>query len=80
MDLPKERYAKNLVICAYALIISAIVVLFFKYLLSPLMPFIIAWIVAMLLRPGIDKVCRRTKLSRRIVAFFGVGFVFTLVF
>lgn len=80
MDLPKERYARNLVICAYVLIISAIVFLFFKFLLSPLIPFIIAWIGAMLLRPAIDKVCRRTKIPRKIVAFFCVGFVFTLVF
>ena len=80
MDLPKERYARNLVICAYVLIISAILFLFFKYLLSPLIPFIIAWVGAMLLRPAIDKVCRRTKIPRKIVAFFCVGFVFTLVF
>ncbi len=80
MDLPKERYARNLVICVYVLIISAILFLFFKYLLSPLIPFIIAWVGAMLLRPAIDKVCRRTKIPRKIVAFFCVGFVFTLVF
>lgn len=80
MDLPKEKYARNLVICAYILIITAILYLFFKYLLSPLIPFIIAWIGAMLLRPAIDKASRRTKLPRKLVAFFCVAFVFTLIF
>ena len=73
MDLPKEKYARNLVICAYILIITAILYLFFKYLLSPLIPFIIAWIGAMLLRPAIDKASRRTKLPRKLVAFFCIN-------
>ena len=80
MDLPKEKYARNLVICAYALVISAILFLFFKYLLAPLIPFIIAWVGAMLLRPAIDRATRRTKLPRKVVAFFCVGFVFSLIF
>ncbi len=80
MELPPKGYKRNLVISAYVILISVGVYIFFKYLLSPLLPFIFAYITALFLRPSIDKICKRTKLPRKAVAFVAVSFVFVLVF
>ncbi len=80
MDLPPKGYKRNLVLIAYAVIIILGVYIFIKFLLAPLLPFIIAYTVALFLRPAIDKICKRTRISRKVAAFGAVGFVFTVIF
>lgn len=80
MDLPPKGYKRNLVVSAYIILISLFLWVFVRHLLSPILPFIIAYITATFLRPCIDKVCKKTRLPKKPVAFFTVGFVFALVF
>ncbi len=77
--LPTERYKKVLVIAAYVIIGLTAGFITLKYLLKPFLPFVVAWITAMLLRPAINRICRRTKLPRKMVSFICVFFVFVLI-
>lgn len=78
--LPPKGYARILVIAAYLLLGGIAVILFFRYLLGPLLPFLLAWITAMLLHPAIRKISRRTHLPQKLVAVFCISFVFLLLF
>lgn len=78
--LPPKGYLRVLVITAYSLISAVLGYLFLKYLLPPLLPFLLAWIVAMMLRPAIESIARRTHLPRKAVAVITVSFVFFLLF
>lgn len=80
MDLPPKGYKRNLVLSAYAIVAVLGVYVFIKYLLSPLLPFIIAYTVALFLRPTIDRICKRTHIPKKAAAFGTVGFVFTVIF
>ncbi len=80
MDLPPKGYKRNLVFIAYAAVTIIGVYIFIKFLLSPLLPFIIAYTAALFLRPTIDKICKRTHIPRKVAAFSAVGFVFTVIF
>lgn len=80
MDLPPKGYKRNLVLSAYAVIVALGVFIFIKFLLAPLLPFIIAYTVALFLRPTIDKICKRTRIPKKAAAFSAVGFVFTVIF
>ena len=70
--LPKEPYKKILVIAAYVLIGAALAFVFVKYLAWALMPFIIAYVLAVLLHPLVDLVCKKTKIPRVITVIFTV--------
>lgn len=78
--LPEKGYKRILVLTAYFAIGGIAVWLFFKYLFGPLLPFLLAWVIAMLIRPMIDRICKHTKMPRKIVAFASVLFVFTVIF
>ncbi len=80
MDLPPKGYKRNLTVSAYVIIASLGVYIFVKFLFAPLLPFILAYITALFLRPGIDKICKRTRLPRKAAAFTAVGFVFFIAF
>lgn len=80
MDLPPRGYKRNLVISAYIILICLILWVLVKHLLSPILPFVIAYVTATFLRPCIDKICKRTGMNRKAAAFLTVGFVFALVF
>ncbi len=80
MDLPPKGYKRNLVLISYAAVTVLGVYIFIKFLLSPLLPFIFAYTVALFLRPTIDRICKSTRLPRKVAAFGTVGFVFTLIF
>ena len=80
MNLPEKGYKRNLVLSSYAILISLFAYLLFRYLLSPLLPFIFAYVSALFLRPTIDRISKRTGISKRIVSFFTVCFVFLLIF
>ncbi|MBO5981987.1 MAG: sporulation integral membrane protein YtvI [Clostridia bacterium] len=70
--LPKEPYKKILVIAAYVLIGAALAFVFVKYLASVLLPFIIAYVLAVLLHPLVNLVCKKTKIPRVITVIFTV--------
>lgn len=78
--LPKERYKRILVISAYIIIALTAGYVTLKYLLKPFLPFVAAWITAMLLRPMINRICRRTKLPRKAVSVICLFLVFLLIF
>ena len=42
--------------------------LFFKYLFFPLLPFVISWLTAFLLRPAVSLVSQKTKLPKKAVS------------
>ena len=44
------------------------------------MPFIIAYTAALFLRPTVDRICKRTRIPRKLAAFGTVAFVFTVIF
>lgn len=73
--LPESGWQRVLVLSAYILIGTAAAYAALRYLLVPVLPFFVAWVTAMALRPAIDGICRRTKLKRRVVSFFCVLFV-----
>ena len=77
--IPKEGYKKVLVIFAYTVIFVAVLYFVLKYLLKPLSPFIIAWLIAMLLRPSVNAISRRTGISKKIVSFVSILFLFILI-
>lgn len=78
--LPPKGYLRVLVVTAYLFIGVLAGYIFLKYLFAPLLPFLLAWIVAMLLRPAIERITRRTRLPRKAVAVLTVSFVFLLLF
>lgn len=73
--LPDAGWKRVLVLSAYMLVGAAVIYAALRLLLVPMLPFIIAWITAMALRPVIDGICRRTRMRRRTVSFFCVLFV-----
>ncbi len=62
--LPKEPWKKTLVIAAYVLMGAALAFVFVKYLAWALMPFIIGYVLAVLLHPLVNLVCKKTKIPR----------------
>jgi sporulation integral membrane protein YtvI len=70
--LPKEPWKKTLVIAAYVLMGAALAFVFVKYLAWALMPFIVAYVLAVLLHPFVEFVCRKTKIPRVITVIFTV--------
>ncbi|MDD6800393.1 MAG: sporulation integral membrane protein YtvI [Firmicutes bacterium] len=68
--LPENGYKRVLVIAAYAAIAFASGVIFFRYLLVPLLPFIAAWCAATFLRPMIYWLHRKTKLPVKVLGTF----------
>ena len=70
--LPKEPWKKTLVIAAYVLMGAALAFVFVKYLAWALMPFIVAYVLAVLLHPLVDLVCKKTKIPRVITVIFTV--------
>ncbi len=77
--LPKEGYKKILVIAAYIILGTAAAVITVKYLLEPCLPFLLAWLTAMLLRPSIRKISKRTGISEKAVSAVSIVFVLMLV-
>jgi len=64
--LPKEGYKRIAVIFMY-IVIGALA---FKYLLPPMLPFIIAWIAALVLRPLVKGFSRITKVPYKASSVF----------
>lgn len=58
---------------------TVFVYLLFKYALAPAMPFLLAWVTALAIRPAAAYVSRRTKIPLRIVSAFLMLVVLALV-
>ena len=80
MEKLKDKYLKIPIYCACTLTVAALVFVFFRYLFAPLLPFLLAYVTAVILRPTVDRACRRSGLPRRAVAFFCIAFVYFTVF
>lgn len=68
MNLPKDEPAKSICIIIYVFFAAVSFYVFFKYLLSAVLPFILSFLLAHALRPCYELLRLRTKLSRRICA------------
>ena len=84
--LPKERWAKLLVLSAYILLAVLAVFLFMGRLFNLFMHFVFAFFVGWMLRSPTEKLHRRFGIPRKIVGFilvsvviFFIGFVVFLL-
>lgn len=59
--------------------IVIIIVVFFKYLLSPLAPFLIAFAVAALVQPMARKAAKKTKMSKKVMSLIFVLLCYILL-
>lgn len=74
-----EKKRKFIINFVYLLILIAIIYFVFKYAINILMPFFIAYIVASMLRPLVEVLCRRIKINRKIVSFIIVLIFYAIV-
>ena len=77
--LPKEKYKKILVLSFYFFIGALLVFVFFKYLLKLFLPFIVAWGVALCIRPLAEILHKRTRISKKILSIFLVVLLLLLI-
>ncbi len=66
--LPKEKWLRILVICAYVLVIGAVVYLFLGKAVSVLAPFLAAFLLGWMLKHPAQKLHRRTGIPRKILS------------
>lgn len=64
--LPNEPYKKIAIILFYIAVAFAGAYIFFKYLLSLLAPFIIAYIFAAMLQPAVRFLCKHAKVPKKL--------------
>ena len=85
--LPDRGYKRVLVISFYVILAAVCIFVFFKYLLGLVLPFIVAWMISLVIRPMAITLHKRTGLPVKVlsivfviltVAFFGLA-VFLLV-
>ncbi|MBQ4561706.1 MAG: sporulation integral membrane protein YtvI [Clostridia bacterium] len=67
--LPEEKWAKILVVSAYALIVGAVIHLFFGKILSLGAPFLAAFLLGVVLRRPSEKLHQRTGINKKILSF-----------
>ncbi len=82
--LPKEPYKRILVIAAYVLMVGGLAYFVLKYLSGALMPFLIAYAIAVVLHPVVDFITKKTKIPKWLavvaVVLLAVGIVGVLVY
>lgn len=78
--MPENKQNQILTVLMYIFFGGALAFIFLKYLLPPLLPFILAYITAMFLRPSILRISNRTGLPKKAVSVICVSFVFAIVF
>lgn len=66
--LPKEGYKRILVLCFYIALGCLAVFVFFKYLFKLFLPFIVAWCVALVIRPLAETLYKRTGISKKLLS------------
>ena len=75
----REKYRDFLLRFGFWAAIIIIIVAFFKYLLNPLAPFLIALAVAALVQPSARWIAKKTKANKRIVSFLLVLLCYILL-
>lgn len=68
MHLPKEEPARLLTLILYGGIAALAVLVFFKYLFSVILPFVLGFLLSLLLRPAMRLIRFRTNVSRKIIS------------
>lgn len=76
--LPESGYVRVAVVSLYAVLGIAVLYIAVKYLIGLFLPFIIAWVVAAMLQPLIQYICRRFRISNKTVSIFVVLLVFSV--
>ena len=85
--LPRENYKRILYIVLYAVLGIGTLYIFFKYILNLILPFLIAWCVALVIRPMAQILHKRTGINQKLLSallvllvllFLGV-FIFLLL-
>ncbi len=68
-----EKYKRiaYILLAAFGTILA--VCLFLKYVLRVILPFILAFVVVSMIRPLIDKICRKTKAPKSFVTIFTIS-------
>ena len=77
--LPKEPYKKILVLFLYIIFGIAFVYIFFKYLLKICLPFIIAFLVSLIIRPIAEVLSKRMRISKKVISVILVLVVLLLL-
>jgi len=77
--LPKEGYKRILVLTFYVVLAVVFGFIFFKYLLKLLLPFIIAWCVAMIIKPMAEILHKRTGIPKKILSIILVLIILILI-
>lgn len=66
--LPESGYRRLLVICFYLIAGSVLFYITFRYLIGLVLPFMIAWLIAFILRPVITYLHKKTKLPEKLLS------------
>ncbi len=65
-----EKYKKYAYFVLFAVVGIVLLYIFFKYILAIILPFLFSYTVVCVLRPVIDKICKKTSASRFFVTMF----------
>ena len=77
--LPKEKYKKVLVLSFYIFIGALVLFIFFNYLLKLFFPFIVAWCVALVIRPLAEILHKITGMSKKLLRIFFVVILLVII-
>lgn len=66
--LPERGYRRVAVLSLYAVLILAALYIFFKFVLNIILPFVIAWIVALSMQPLVGVIHKKTRISRKLLS------------
>lgn len=67
--LPKESYKRIPILLLYIALAAAFGYVFLKFLFPVLLPFILAWVIALLLQGVINKLKEKAKIPKKLSAF-----------
>ena len=74
-----EKYKRAIYTLAVILLSALLVFLFFRYILDIILPFVISFFIVAMVRPLIDKICKKTKASKFFVTIFIISLLAILV-
>ena len=74
-----ERRRRFLINLAYCAAILAVLVVLFRYMMSSLLPFFIAFIVAAVIHPLLDKLVKKCHLPHKFMGIVLIVLVYTLL-
>lgn len=76
---PEEEYKRNLYFCFYLLFALLFAYIFIKYVLRLILPFLISFGIVMSLRPVINTVNKKTKISKKLISIVFVFIISALI-